>query len=98
MAFESGQHRDEWIQAVRTAIAVHRTWEARRRRRRHSNASYSSLTEWGLSKLWQGVDFSANKRGTVVDRKMSMSSVSSMESLAAAWIPDEEVGLAEKTT
>ncbi|TPX72167.1 hypothetical protein SpCBS45565_g00618 [Spizellomyces sp. 'palustris'] len=91
VGFDSNAKRDEWIAVARRAVAETHAWEARQRRRRHSNASQSSLSEWNLFKLWQGVDFASNKRGTVVDRKVSMSTVSSVESVVVPWIPDHEV-------
>ncbi|TPX60607.1 hypothetical protein PhCBS80983_g01716 [Powellomyces hirtus] len=91
VAFDTREHRDEWMHAVRTAGRARRAALSRQKGRRASTASRpSSLTEWGFMKLWQGVEMASNRRGTVVPRKGSISTMSSMDALSAGWIPDEE--------
>ncbi|KAJ3006520.1 Pleckstrin y domain-containing F member 2 [Thoreauomyces humboldtii] len=99
VAFETRALRDEWIAVVRSAIRTRRSIVATPRRRssagsRSSQPRPSSLTEWGLSKLWQGFEMGVaagkSKRSTVLPRHGSVSSISSLESLPAGWIPDHE--------
>ncbi|KAJ3187729.1 Pleckstrin y domain-containing F member 2 [Gaertneriomyces sp. JEL0708] len=104
LSFPSPQARSQWLQACRAAIATYHSTQHRLQRRRQSTASNSSLKDWGLFKLWPDMGISTlggGKRMTVIERGIRpgdqtspgrpvVSSVSSLESLATAWIPDSE--------